>query len=62
VLSFIGGLGGKDVSSEEFDFMLEQLTAASMTGVTPPPSLLYTAAEHAQAIAALWQAGKGEAA
>lgn len=62
VLSFIGGLGGKDISTIEFDHIIEEMTAASLTGVTPPPSLLYTSAEHAQTAAALRQAGKGEVA
>lgn len=62
VLSFVGGLGGKDLSTMEFDHILEQMTAASMTGVTPPPALLYTAAEQSQTEAVLRQAGKGEVA
>jgi pyruvate ferredoxin oxidoreductase alpha subunit len=62
VLSFIGGLGGKDLSQAEFDHIIEEMTAASLSGVTPPACLLYTSAEYEQTTAALRQAGKGEVA
>ncbi len=43
--SFIGGLGGRDIAPEEF-YEIAKLTAeAAETGVTPPPRLMYTAAE-----------------
>jgi len=42
VASFIGGLGGRDISAEEFYAMTETLQAAADSGRTPPPRLLYT--------------------
>lgn len=42
VASFIGGLGGRDISQQEFFRMAEILTDAVKTGLTPPPKLLYT--------------------
>ncbi|MGR9114200.1 MAG: pyruvate synthase [Gammaproteobacteria bacterium] len=45
VASFIGGLGGRDISQEEFFQIAENLIAAANTGHTPPPKLLYTARE-----------------
>jgi pyruvate ferredoxin oxidoreductase alpha subunit len=43
--SFVGGLGGRDISQQEFFEMAAQLRAAADSGVTPPPRLLYTADE-----------------
>ncbi|WP_431064412.1 hypothetical protein [Methylotuvimicrobium sp.] len=43
--SFIGGLGGRDISQEEFFEIAQTLINASETGETPPPRLLYTARE-----------------
>ena len=40
--SFVGGLGGRDITSEEFFAMAEVLKRAVETGVTPPPRLLFT--------------------
>lgn len=45
MLSFIGGLGGRDISSEEFFEMARQTYAAIKHGPTPPPRLLYTETE-----------------
>ncbi len=42
VASFIGGLGGRDISAEEFYEMAQTLRQAADTGRTPPPRLLYT--------------------
>jgi pyruvate ferredoxin oxidoreductase alpha subunit len=42
VASFIGGLGGRDISAEEFYEMAETLRHAANAGRTPPPRLLYT--------------------
>jgi pyruvate ferredoxin oxidoreductase alpha subunit len=42
LLSFIGGLGGRDIRAEEFFEMVEVGRAAITSGVTPPPRLLYT--------------------
>ena len=42
LLSFIGGLGGRDISPEEFYEMLRVAEAAVASGETPPPRLLFT--------------------
>jgi len=42
VASFIGGLGGRDISQTEFFQMAEILMDGVKTGITPPPKLLYT--------------------
>jgi len=43
--SFIGGLGGRDISSEEFYEMARVLQESAALGATPPPRLLYTEQE-----------------
>ena len=40
--SFIGGLGGRDISPEEFYEMAAVTRQAAETGQAPPPRLLYT--------------------
>jgi len=40
--SFIGGLGGRDITDEEFFDMARITREAADAGVTPPPKLLYT--------------------
>ncbi len=45
LLSFIGGLGGRDVSAEEFYEMAAVARSAIDAGVAPGPRLLYTAGE-----------------
>ena len=40
--SFIGGLGGRDISQEEFFEMVKAVQQALTDGVSPPPRLLYT--------------------
>ncbi|MCF6147158.1 MAG: pyruvate synthase [Candidatus Kuenenia sp.] len=45
LLSFIGGLGGKNVSPQEFEFIFENLQKADKTGATSAPCLLYTREE-----------------
>jgi pyruvate ferredoxin oxidoreductase alpha subunit len=42
VASFIGGLGGRDISAEEFYEIAQTLRTAADTGRAPPPRLLYT--------------------
>ncbi|MGR8935223.1 MAG: pyruvate synthase [Gammaproteobacteria bacterium] len=46
--SFIGGLGGRDISQEEFFRIAEIIIAAAASGVTPPPRMLYTENEFAE--------------
>jgi pyruvate ferredoxin oxidoreductase alpha subunit len=43
--SFIGGLGGRDISAEEFFEIAAATRRAAEEGVTPPPRLLYTRGE-----------------
>ncbi|WP_031433424.1 pyruvate synthase [Methylomarinum vadi] len=45
VASFIGGLGGRDISQEEFFHIAEILQDAAISGQTPAPRLLYTQTE-----------------
>lgn len=42
LLSFIGGLGGKNISQEEFDLIFEKMMIAVDTGIVESPQLLYT--------------------
>ncbi len=43
--SFIGGLGGRDISAEEFFQIATVLRDAAERGTAPPPRLLYTEGE-----------------
>jgi pyruvate ferredoxin oxidoreductase alpha subunit len=43
--SFVGGLGGRDISAEEFYAMADEMQQAIAVGVVPEPRLLYTASE-----------------
>lgn len=45
MVSFIGGLGGRDISIEEFFEMARVTIKAAEDGKAPPPRLLYTAVE-----------------
>lgn len=45
LLSFIGGLGGKNISSQEFEFIFDTMIKAGTTGKIPAPLLLYTERE-----------------
>ena len=45
LVSFIGGLGGRDISPEEFYEMAAVTFQAAAAGQAPPPRLLYTAEE-----------------
>lgn len=58
LLSYVGGLGGKEISAPEFDRILDDLRAAAATGEAPPPRLLFTAAEAKQMETLLSIAGK----
>jgi pyruvate ferredoxin oxidoreductase alpha subunit len=40
--SYIGGLGGRDISQQEFFEMINELKQACDKGETLPPRLLYT--------------------
>lgn len=48
LVSFIGGLGGRDISNEEFEEMAKVTARAAESGHVPPPRLLYTREELAQ--------------
>ena len=43
--SYIGGLGGRDISQQEFFAIADELQQASDSGLPPPPRLLYTEEE-----------------
>ena len=45
LVSFMGGLGGRDISAEEFYEMALLTKEAVVTGKVPPPRLLYTESE-----------------
>ena len=45
LVSFIGGLGGRDVGDDEFSAMATETRAAAESRRVPEPRLLYTAAE-----------------
>ncbi len=45
LVSFIGGLGGRDIGPEEFFEMVNITRAAVASGCIPPPRLLYTESE-----------------
>jgi pyruvate ferredoxin oxidoreductase alpha subunit len=48
LLSFIGGLGGRRLRSQEFDLIVAALHAAKHSGGSFEPQLLFTATEYAQ--------------
>ena len=43
--SFVGGLGGRDIPTEEFVAIANVLRDAAKSGMAPPPRLLYTQTE-----------------
>jgi pyruvate ferredoxin oxidoreductase alpha subunit len=45
VASFVGGLGGRDITAEEFYEIVQQLQQAIDSGVTPEPRLMFTDTE-----------------
>ena len=45
LLSFVGGLGGKNISPGEFEFVFDSMIKAVDTGKIPAPQLLYTETE-----------------
>ncbi|MBU0680756.1 MAG: pyruvate synthase [Proteobacteria bacterium] len=48
ITSYVGGLGGRDISLEDFRGIAEETAQAAKNGHAPPPRLLYTAAELTQ--------------
>ncbi len=42
LISFVGGLGGRDIGDAEFTEMLSTVAAACDAGVPPPPRLMFT--------------------
>jgi pyruvate ferredoxin oxidoreductase alpha subunit len=58
LLSFIGALGGKDITFAEFDQILEDMKMAAVAGAAPPPRLLYNSVDEAQMKGFLRLAGK----
>ena len=45
LLSFVGGLGGKNISPQEFEFIIDSMIKAASTGEVTVPRLLYTETE-----------------
>lgn len=45
ILSFVGGLGGRDITTEEFFEMADLTQRAADSGEVPPPRLLYSGDE-----------------
>ncbi|MCW8853152.1 MAG: pyruvate synthase [Gammaproteobacteria bacterium] len=65
LLSFVGGLGGRDISTEEFFAMADAMKQAVSSGQTPPTRLLYSDNEfkeirNLQAIAKVQNETNGE--
>ncbi|MHC4181919.1 MAG: pyruvate synthase [Planctomycetota bacterium] len=58
LLSFIGGLGGKDISLAEFTYMIDEMKKSVETGVVPETQLLYTEHDLNQIDSSLKIAGK----
>lgn len=58
LLSYCGGLGGKEISEVEFRRIVDDLRVAAATGNVPAPRLLFTEAEAAQMRTLLDLAGK----
>jgi pyruvate ferredoxin oxidoreductase alpha subunit len=58
LLSYVGGLGGKEIGEQEFRRIVSDLQFAAATGQTPPPRLLFTGAEATQMRTLLRIAGK----
>ena len=59
LLSFIGGLGGKNISPSEFEFIFDSMIKSVETGVIPEPQLLYTETEWKEMERVKKIAGKG---
>lgn len=58
ILSFIGGLGGKDISHAEFNHIIEELEKSLESGIIPETQLLYTKGDLEQINNLLGIAGK----
>ena len=58
LLSFIGGLGGKDISPVEFNYIIEMMKKSIDTGVVPETQILYTENDMLQMDKLLKVAGK----
>jgi len=67
LVSFVGGLGGRDISPQEFFEMVRVVEDAVRRGAAPPPRLLYTESElremrKLQAVARVERSGLAEGA
>jgi pyruvate ferredoxin oxidoreductase alpha subunit len=56
--SFVGGLGGKEISTSEFDSLLETLESSAADGASSAPTLLMTSGEWSQVCQSFKLAGK----
>jgi pyruvate ferredoxin oxidoreductase alpha subunit len=59
LLSFIGGLGGKNISPGEFEFIFDSMIRVAETGEVPSEKLLYTEREWKEVERLKRTAGKG---
>jgi len=58
LLSFVGGLGGKDISPVEFNYIIEMMKNSIDTGIIPETQILYTENDMRQMNKLLKVAGK----
>ncbi|MCP5005477.1 MAG: pyruvate synthase [Planctomycetes bacterium] len=58
LLSFVGGLGGKDIGPDEFNYTIEMMKKSIETGVVPGTQILYTENDMRQMNGLLKVAGK----
>lgn len=58
LLSFVGGLGGKNISHEEFEYSIDAMVRSADTGVVTAPGLLYTEMEWKEMVRLKEMAGK----
>jgi pyruvate ferredoxin oxidoreductase alpha subunit len=59
LLSFIGGLGGKNISPQEFEFIFTKLIEAADREEVEPTQLLFTEQEWNEMASSKRLAGKG---
>jgi pyruvate ferredoxin oxidoreductase alpha subunit len=58
LLSFIGGLGGKSIGQDEFEYVVDTTMKSAKTGIVPEPTLLFTNTDWEQTQGIINIAGK----
>jgi pyruvate ferredoxin oxidoreductase alpha subunit len=58
LVSFVGGLGGKDISQAEFDHVLSTLETPDLSATSAGPNLLFTEEDWEMTLGRLTAAGK----